>query len=179
MSGEANLGRRRRLAALLAVSMLFVGGGGAFIVARAFTASPPAAPAFSETSGRVVSLLTSPCGTRSRPGTCYRPVVDYVVEGRTLQAAARSRYRPAPFRVGDSVPILVGDDGSAWLKTEWDQEQAAKRYEANREKTTLFLLGSLMLGIALLGAVLVAAVLAAKGPPPDEAAPETGSGEGA
>jgi hypothetical protein len=153
---------RRSLAGLLALAMLVVGLGGGFLVARAWTLPHPATPAFRETTGRVVALQTSPCGKKSRPGTCYQPVIDYTAEGRTLQTTAVSRYRPAPFRVGDSVPVLLGSDGTVWLRPEWEAKDAAERSEVAREKTLLFVLGSLLLGVALLGAVLVAAVLRAK-----------------
>ncbi len=154
---------RRHLAALLAVSMLVMGAGGAWLVARAARLPPPAAPAFVEAAGRVVAVPTELCGTKSRPRTCYRPVVGYTVRGETRQEASRSRYRSeSPYRVGDSVPVLLGDDGSVWLEPEWDSSHQAELTEVRREKTMLYILGSLLLGPAFLGAILVVAVLRAR-----------------
>ena len=151
------------LAALLGVSMLVVGAGGALLVGRAYRLPPPPTPAFVEAAGRVVAVPTESCGTRNRPRTCYRPVVGYTVGGAARQEASRSRYRStSPFRVGDPVPVLVGDDGSVWLKPEWDSRHQAARTEVWREKAMLYGLGSLLLGSALLGAVLVVAVLRAE-----------------
>jgi hypothetical protein len=158
--------------------MLLVGGAGAFLVVRAWTLAPPAAPEFREASGRVVGLPSEPCGPRSRPWTCHRPIVEYVVLGQTLRTTARKGYRPAPFRLGDSVPVLLGHDGSVWLQPEWDSQHASERSEVKREKTMGFVLGALTLAVALLGMVFVAAVLAAKGPSDGEGPDESGPSDG-
>jgi hypothetical protein len=146
------------LAAALGAAVLLAGLGGGVMVARAWSRAWPATPAFVEAPGTVVAVNTSTCGTRNRRHTCFRPIVEYSWKGRTHEAAFRSWYRPAPFGVGDLVPVLVGDS-EVWLKPEWDAKVATARRDVRGEKTTLYVLGSLVLGCALLGAVLVAAVL--------------------
>jgi hypothetical protein len=161
--------RPRLLAGLLSVSVMLVGAVGAVLVARARSLPYPAAPVFTQEAGRVVAVTTSRCGTKSRPHTCHRPVVDYVAGGQARQTISRSAYRTtSPYRVGDSVTVLVGQDGSVWLEPEWDTRHAAERNEVRREKTMFYFLGGLTLACALFGAVLVVAVLKAKGPSPGE-----------
>jgi hypothetical protein len=101
--------------------------------------------------------------------------VDYVVGGQTLQTASRSAYRTtSPFRVGDSVTVLVGQDGSVWLEPEWDTRRLAERRAVRRDKILFYVLGGLTLACALFGAVLVVAVLRVEGPSPEGSPAEGG-----
>ncbi len=162
--------RPRVLAGLLSVAVILLGAIGAGLVAWGRSRPYPPTPVFTEAAGRVVAVATSRCGPKSRPQTCYRPVVDYGVGGQTLQTASRSAYRTtSPLGVGDSVTVLVGEDGSVWLQSEWDTRHLAERETVKRDKTMLYALGGLTLACALFGAVLVVAVLKAKGPSAERA----------
>jgi hypothetical protein len=92
-------------------------------------------------------------------------VIGYGVDGETRQAVSRSGYRSAsPFRIGESVTVLLANDGAVWLKPEWDSRHATELSGVRKDKALFYVLGALLVGCALFSAALVAAILLAKEP---------------
>jgi hypothetical protein len=134
-------------------------GAGAWLLQRAYGMPFPAEPARRAIAGTVVEVLATPCPSRRRPGTCWRPVANFMDGGASKQAAARGVYRPAPLRKGDPVTVLVEADGTAWLQLEWDARQARRVSDHESARRFPLLIGWLLVGCGAFGVLLAAGLV--------------------
>lgn len=118
----------RALGALVLVVAMACGGAAAGLVRRAAALPEPDMPPGRRVPARAVGVSSSPCQTRPRGMSCYRPVVRYTMEGVSVDVVSRDAYTPNPYPEGTQVDVALLPDGAAWLAPEWDG-----RIEAARE----------------------------------------------
>jgi hypothetical protein len=158
-TGGARSRTHRAAALLVFLSSALTAAGGGWLVYRALTLPAPDRRRPVEVSGRVIEVATASCGAGRRRGTCYRPIVGYTRDGRTLQVALRSLYRPSPNREGDRVAVLVEEDGTAWVASEWDTRQADRERDYRSARLFPLSMGVMLLACGAFG-MLLAVVLA-------------------
>jgi hypothetical protein len=143
---------------------LATGGGGALLVKRAHTITAPREPARRALTGTVTEVLVQPCGSRTRPSTCYRPVISYIdsdASGRQpQQIISRTGYRSSsPHEKGDRVTVYIEPGGMGWLAREWDARQAERQREYADARRFPLVMGWLLIGCAAFGLLLAAGLM--------------------
>jgi hypothetical protein len=138
-----------------------IAAGGAAALRHAAAIPDHVVPAHRVVGGRVVEVLTLVCGTGNRTRPCYRPVVDYVVDGRPGQVVARTASNPSPSRKGDAADVVVLAGGDAWIADEWRSRQAQSQRDADDARRFPRLMGWILVGCATLGGLLAVGVLRA------------------
>ncbi len=152
----------RALGALVLVVALACGGSAAGLVRQAAGIREPDMPTGRRVEGRTVGVSSSPCQTRPRGLTCYRPVVRYTEGGVPTDVVSRDAYTPNPYPEGTAVHVALLPDGTAWLAPEWDGRIAVAR-DAVRQRRRQYhvfagLLGGVGALVGLLGIGLIAFV---------------------
>ena len=150
----------RALGALVLVVALACGGAAAGLVRQAAGIPEPDMPPGRRVAGRVVSVSSRPCQTRPRGQTCYRPVVQYTVDGVAAELVSRDAYTPNPYPAGTAVDVALLPDGAAWLAPEWDARTAAARDALRQRRRQYHIFSGLLGGVGALFGLLAIGMVA-------------------
>ena len=150
----------RALGALVLVVALACGGGATGLVRQAAAIPEPDMPTGRRVEGRAVSVSSSPCQTRPRGLTCYRPVVRYAVDGVPAELVSRDAYTPNPYPAGTAVDVALLPDGAAWLAPEWDGRIAAARDAVRQRRRQYHVFAGLLGGVGALFGLLAIGMVA-------------------
>lgn len=105
-------------------------------------------------------MSSSPCQTRPRGLTCYRPVVRYAVDGVPAELVSRDAYTPNPYPAGTAVDVALLPDGAAWLAPEWDGRIAAARDAVRQRRRQYHVFAGLLGGVGALFGLLAIGMVA-------------------
>ena len=144
---------------VLTISVAF-GAAGGLLIRKALTMPAPDARRPREVAGLVVEVISARCSQRRNPGTCYRPVVSYTDHGVLRRVASRTLYSPSsPHNRGERVPVLIENDGTTWIASEWERRLADQQRDHASARRFPLIMGLMLAGCAAFAMVLAAGVL--------------------
>jgi hypothetical protein len=143
----------------LAISVV-MGAAGGLLIWKAVTMPAPDDRRPREVAGLVVKVISARCSERRNPGTCYRPVVSYTEHGVLRQVASRTLYGPSsPHERGERVPVLIENDGTVWIASEWERRLADRQRDFASARRFPLIMGLMLAGGAAFAMILAAGLL--------------------